>query len=184
MHPNIGNVVTLWLLQVRCVAGRQEDMMGQDDGAGEEDKKRSIKMHIVDILSAGRVLMSHWSSLSESAQNSFLLTPAAACSRGPATSGLGSRSLPRFGKGGIVPVLDILSSCSSSCLAEVRSCFSPSNSAEGYKFRSCSWKKIECNEMGFFKRWLNRVLSWNQISWGFRFCKKCEESTNQLTSRF
>ena len=41
------------------MAGRQEDMMGQDDGAGEEDKKRSIKMHIVDILSAGRVLMSH-----------------------------------------------------------------------------------------------------------------------------
>ena len=25
------------------MAGRQEDMMGQDDGAGEEDKKRSIK---------------------------------------------------------------------------------------------------------------------------------------------
>ena len=32
---------------------------GGHDGAGEEDKKRSIKMHIVDILSAGRVLMSH-----------------------------------------------------------------------------------------------------------------------------
>ena len=131
--------------------------------------------YILIILS--NWLMSHWSPLSE---NSFLLTVLQA----DLAQGL-RWSLPKeesFQCPTYFPPVLL-------CLQSDHVAHRPTQRDINLDFRK--WfvlPLLERNSPFFFKRWLNRVLSWSQIRLGFRFGKKIwltDQPTNQqLTSKF